>query len=170
MTRTKLALQVEDMSTFAKALARELGAATPGHVRLMNALARAAGFENLQHLRARQAAARRLARPEPTVDARLVERTLTRFDDAARLTAWPAKRAVQTLALWALWARLPKREMTEREVSRALDALHTFGDAATLRRVMVGHGMLARTVDGRVYRRTGTPPPEVRALMARLRR
>ncbi|MEL6550533.1 MAG: DUF2087 domain-containing protein [Pseudomonadota bacterium] len=170
MTRTTLSLPVEDVSAFARALARELGDATPGHLRLMHALARAAGFENVQHLRARQAAARRLAQPVPAIDARLVERTLTRFDGASRLTAWPAKRAVQTLALWALWARLPRGEMTEREVSRALDKLHTFEDAATLRRVMIGAAMLARTPDGGVYRLTGTPPPELAVLMARLRR
>lgn len=170
MTRTLLPLMAEDISDFTKALSRQLGEAAPSHLTLMNMLARAAGFENVQHMRATHAAGVRLGREVPAIDAGLVERTAARFDDQGRLTDWPAKRAVQTLALWALWARLPKTPLTEREISAHLNGLHSFQDAATLRRTMLGNGMLTRTTDGSVYARTGTPPPELPALMKRLKR
>ena len=47
-----LPLVIEDLSTFARALHRELQSPEPlGHVSLLNRLSRAAGFRNLQHLR-----------------------------------------------------------------------------------------------------------------------
>lgn len=53
MSRTALSLPVRDVSAFAKALSRQLCSLgrSPGHLELLNMLARSAGFQNFQHLR-----------------------------------------------------------------------------------------------------------------------
>lgn len=173
MTQNNLPLPVADLSRFTRALARQLTAEPPSHLSLMNMLARAAGFRNLQHLRAARTAEARLAAPAPppeTVDHALVIRALAQFDAAGRLAQWPARRAVQVLCLWAVWAHLPtETSMTERQISAALNALHGFGDAAILRRDMVALGLLRRNADGSDYRRLESrPPPEARALIGHL--
>lgn len=169
MTRTPIPLIAEDLTEFSRALARQLGDASPSHLSLMNMLARAAGFQNLQHMRAIQAAGRRAAaeRPETMADARAVARAEGQFDAQGRLKQWPARQAVQTLALWALWAALPpERIMDEREVNARLGEEHLFGDPATLRRTMIAAGLLTRNTDGSDYRRIErTPPAEAKALI-----
>jgi hypothetical protein len=176
MSRDLLALPVADLSAFTRHLSRQLGAegaGAPPHQSLMNMLARAGGFRNLQHLRAARAAEPRLDMSAPAqgpVDHALVARAMVLFDDHGVLRQWPARRAVQILCLWALWARLPRGSgQSERQISAVLNALHGFGDAALLRRDMVELGLLRRsdacTDYARVERR---PPPEALALIARL--
>jgi hypothetical protein len=176
MSRDLLALPVADLSAFTRHLSRQLGAegaGAPPHQSLMNMLARAGGFRNLQHLRAARAAERRLDTPAPAqgpVDHALVARAMVLFDDHGVLRQWPARRAVQILCLWALWARLPRGSgQSERQISAVLNALHGFGDAALLRRDLVELGLLWRsdacTDYARVERR---PPPQALALIARL--
>lgn len=135
-------------------------------------LARAAGFQNLQHLRAASAAQRRLDRQveAPPADARQVERALHQFDAQGRLRAWPARRAVQTLALWGIWSALPAgAPLREREVNECLQPEHLFGDPATLRRTMISCGLLTRQADGSDYRRVEREPPaEAKALIRNL--
>src|SRR5688572_21927897 len=59
MPRSSVPLHADDISSFAKALSRQLSDAhgrtprPPGHVELLNMLARAAGFRNFQSLRVR---------------------------------------------------------------------------------------------------------------------
>lgn len=173
MTRTAIPFHVEDISALARHLTRQLaeGGGSPGHLSLMNMLARAAGFRNFQHLRAARLAGDRLALPPgPLVDFTRVAQVLRHFDGAGRLARWPAKTWQQHLAIWALWSRLPSDlSMTERQVSARLNDWHGFGDAAILRRTMVERGMLSRTPDGRDYRRIeAPPPPEARALIRHL--
>ena len=173
MTRLPISLATDDLSAFSRALSRQLGPDAPAHLSLMNMLARAAGYQNLQHMRAVQAAGQRMAvRMEPPpVDHRLVERTLHQFDDRGRLIRWPSRRAVQTLALQALWSVLPAQQvLTEAQVNAALRAEHLFDDPATLRRTMISCRLLTRTVDGREYRRIEqAPSPAALALMTRLK-
>ena len=172
MPRTILPLAAADLSAFARSLSTQLGDTSPSHLRLMNMLARAAGFQNVQHLRASHAAGQRMAKRDDerseAIDHRRVERALNQFDEAGRLVRWPAKRSVQELALWALWSRLPSTtSMTEREVSDRLRDHHSFNDPATLRRTMLGSKLLTRQRDGTDYRRVeGRPPAEARALIA----
>ncbi len=172
MAKTPLSLHVEDVTTFSRALSKQLGAASPPHLRLMNMVARAAGFQNLQHMRAAQAARGRLdSRADPApADARTVERALAQFDAEGRLLRWPSRRAVQTLALWALWATLPAdTALTEKAVNAHLADEHLFGDAATLRRTMISCGLMTRNRDGSDYRRVeGKPPAEALAVMRAL--
>ncbi len=169
MAKNPLRLRVDDLTTFSRALSRQLGGDSPSHLTLMNMLARAAGFQNVQHMRSAQAAMRRLDRAddEKPADARAVERTLRQFDAAGRLRQWPSKRAVQTLALWAVWATLPAGlTMPEREVNDRLSDEHLFKDPATLRRTMISCGLLCRRPDGSDYRRIEQEPPaEAKALI-----
>jgi hypothetical protein len=167
MTKPPFPLIAKDLAQFTRALARQLGENAPSHLRLMNMLARAAGFQNLQHLRGAQSGAAGPAQGARIPDVKAVERAMAQFDDLGRLRQWPAKRATQTLALWAIWAVLPaKAQLDEREISALLTHEHCFGDAATLRRTMISCQMLTRQVGGVDYLRVEQePPPEARALI-----
>ncbi|WP_127089359.1 DUF2087 domain-containing protein [Aquabacter cavernae] len=176
MSRQTLSFETKDLSAFARALGRELARAegAPGHLALLNMLARAGGFRNYQHLRQDAEAHDRLeavpSAPAP-VDHRRVERVCRHFDAQGRLVRWPGKASERTLCIWALWARLPTREtLSEKAVNAALNEQHLFADPALLRRIMCDDGLMWRTRDGRAYRRLeAAPPPEAVALIRALR-
>lgn len=172
MTRTQLPLAIEDLSTFTRALHAQIAATPePGHLSLMNMLARAAGFRNLQHLQASVKAAEALARPAPrTADLTRVAQALRFFDAQGRLATWPSKTTIQHLCLWALWARLPQHEsLTERQFSAHLNRWHLFGDPAILRRTLWELKLISRSPDCQDYRRIDQPPPpEALALIRQL--
>lgn len=178
MPRTDVPLHAADISRFAKSLARELkqthelAQRPPGHVELLNMLARAAGYRNYQSLKARPPAPRPV--PEPAAGPALSDtarRALRQFDEHGRLTRWPIKYSVQQLMLWGLWLRFDaRRRYAEREVNEILNAWHAFGDHCTLRRELVNAQLLARRSDGSEYRKLPRrPPPEAIALMRALR-
>jgi hypothetical protein len=137
----------------------------------MNMLARSAGFQNVQHLRASRAAERRLANrvePSPT-DHRLVERALHQFDPSGRLLRWPSRQSVQTLALWAIWAALPAGVLIrEQDINKVLLHEHAFGDPAMLRRTMISAGLLTRKADGTDYQRIEREPPSEAKVLIRI--
>ncbi|MCF8484369.1 MAG: DUF2087 domain-containing protein [Rhodobacteraceae bacterium] len=173
MTKDALSLPVPDLSAFAKTLRRELTAAheIPGHLALMNMAARAAGFRNVQHLRSSATAQVRLDSPAaPAPDHAKIEATLRHFDGQGRLATWPARTALQHLAVRALWARLPPRiTLTERQFSAVLTQWHGFGDPPILRRTMVELGLVTRSADCRDYQRVeAQPTPEARLLIGLL--
>lgn len=172
MTREVISLSIPDLSAFTTALRRELanGSGDPGHLTFMNMTARAAGYRNVQHLRAIHTAQERLAKPAPALpDATLVETVLRQFDARGRLIRWPSKTVHQHLAVRALWARLPQHvSMTEREISQWLNRWHGFGDAPILRRTMVELGLVTRSIDCRDYRRVEKPPTAEASLLIRL--
>jgi hypothetical protein len=172
MSRPQIPFQVDDVSSLARALRAQLleRQTVPGHVELLNMLARAAGRRNFQHLRAEAAAGAVAARapelelgqnepaPEP-VDLKALERVRRCFGPEGRLARWPSKRGDQVLALWGLWSKLPpKVVLTEQEVSLRLKGLHDFGDHALLRRELFEAGLVHRTSDCREYRRVEQPP------------
>jgi hypothetical protein len=172
MTRTALPYQVTDISQLARQLARQLetalsAEARPGHLALLNILARAAGFRNYQHFRAAAVAGLRLAEPGPMPDMARVEQALRHFDRDGRMKSWPARTSQQHLCLWSLWARLPRGTvMTERAISAELNRWHLFGDAAILRRTLWELRLIHRSADSRDYRRIEqAPPPEAAALI-----
>jgi len=169
MTRPTISLPIADLSAYARALVKELGQA-PSHLTLLNKLAKAAGFRNFQHLRASQKAALTLAPvAESLPDLTRVRAALRHFDDAGKMTTWPARTAIQHLCLWALWSRLPKDLMTERQISQTLTQHHHFGDPAILRRTLCELHLVARTPDVSTYRRLEhPPPPEARTLITAL--
>src|SRR5512134_3395920 len=133
MAREATPLVVPDLSAFARNLGRALKAQQArsgeplGHLHLQNLVARAAGYRNLQALKA---ADRRIT--GVGANARLSEharRALMQFDREGRLVRWPTKFTVQRLAMWLLWTRFEgKRVYTEREVNAVLKAANGFGD------------------------------------------
>lgn len=177
MTRESLPFVVPDVGTFARALGRALGerhAANPqppGHVELLNLLARAAGHRSYQGLRA----AARMPRAAPAADAAsaapaltpAARKALTQFDATGRLTRWPHKFSVQRLAMWVLWTHFDaKRAYTEREVNEILKRWNTWGDHVTLRRELIDHRLLTRKSDCSEYRKLAArPDDEVRWLL-----
>lgn len=189
MPRSPLSFVVPDASAFAKALGQSLktrhaaGEPPPGHVELLNHVARALGHRNLQALQA--AALRSPALPAPTQaalpspvlaaedrppPARLTDnarKALGQFDSRGRLVRWPVKYSVQTLAMWVLWTLFDGRRVyTEAEVNQILKAANAFGDHATLRRELINHRLMARKSDCSEYRKLpARPDPEARALL-----
>jgi hypothetical protein len=185
MTRELTPLVAADLSTFAKTLRAQLaerieqGRGLPGHVEMLNLLARAAGHRNVQALKASQPAppAAPATAPlrwhgprQPGLSA-AADRVLRLFDAQGRLQRWPAKRAEQVLALWCLWLPFDgKRRYSEREVNQVINAHHAFGDHCLLRRELVELPLLERTPGGEQYRkRAARPDEETAALLRALR-
>lgn len=177
MSRTAIPFQTSDISGLARSLRVQLANhdTVPGHVELLNMLARSIGCRNFQQLRAQADAAPTTAlpvvEPAPTIDLRAVERTGRCFAPDGRLMRWPAKRGDQVLALWGLWSQLPPRQtFTEREISEVLRGLHDFGDHALLRRELYEARLVTRTLDGRDYQRIERPPnAEAAAVIGQLK-
>ena len=191
MPRQALSLVVPDAAAFARALGTALKQRhptrpePPGHVELLNLIARALGHRNLQALKAAPTTAAPDAQPLPVARSRPSPdipplsdnalKTLGQFDAEGRLVRWPVKFSVQRLAMWALWTRFEaKRPYTEKEVNAILKEANTFGDHVTLRRELVNHKLLTRKSDCSEYRKLpARPDEETRALLkawrARLR-
>ncbi|WP_380053454.1 DUF2087 domain-containing protein [Falsihalocynthiibacter sp. SS001] len=171
MTKQTYPLFSDDISAFSRVLAEQLNQAdgTPSHLSLMNMVARAAGYQNFQHLRATSEAEERMRAPAlaPSVDQKFVEKTLRLFDSEGRMIRWPTKRRQQDACTWAIWAQLPARVvMQEPEVNTHLNAEHHFEDPAILRRMMVSLGMMSRNNDGSDYQRCEVaPPPDAKAII-----
>ena len=175
MSRTALPFNAGDISALARSLRAQLAERDkpPGHVELLNILAKATGFRNFQHLRADAVAQDRLDREQPPpVDHAKVLKLVRRFDREGALKEWPAKLSEQQPCLWVLWSRLPaKQTLSEDQINRALRANHRFGDHALLRRELCDLGVVTRTADGREYRRVEkAPPAEAAALIRHLGR
>lgn len=172
MTRAAIPYAAADISALAKFLRDQLSARAtpPGHVEMLNLLARAAGARNFQHFRAMAGPAPALP-AQPAADMKRVEKVARLFDANGRLLSWPAKSTHQALALWAFWAAIPPGEsFSEQGFSAWLSARHSFGDSAILRRSMVGAELVSRTTDGRDYRRIEQrPTPDALALIAALK-
>ncbi len=166
MSRTLLPFQTDDISALARSLNGQLAKCErlPGHVELLNMLARATGWRNFQHFRAQNAARERLGAPPPPapapVDYARGRRVLRHFDADGQLLRWPGKFSEREPCLWVLWSKLPARQtFNEAEISRRLQAHHRFGDHALLRRELCDRGLVTRTADGRVYQRIERQPP-----------
>ncbi|MGE5477383.1 MAG: DUF2087 domain-containing protein [Bacteroidales bacterium] len=167
MSRSILPFHAEDISALARTLKGELARLDhqPGHVELLNMLARSAGCRNFQHFRAQSMARDALTQPVPPtapepVDYVRVRRVRRHFDADGGLARWPGKFSERQLCLWVLWSRLPAHDvLNEKQVNETLAAHHRFGDHALLRRELVDGGWLDRTRDGRQYRRVERRPP-----------
>jgi hypothetical protein len=187
MSRDLTPLAAADLSAFAKTLRTQLAArldkgdGLPGHVEMLNLVARAAGHRNLQALRAAAVAVSpplavkaatsapyRWHGPKHPALSPAADRTLRVFDAQGRLLRWPHKRAEQELALWCLWMPFDgKRRYSEREVNQILNAHHAFGDHCLLRRELVVMNLLARTPGGTEYRKVAARPNEETAALLR---
>ncbi len=173
MTRIPLPYHVADIAVLARHLERQMAEnpEKPGHLALMNMLARGAGFANYQAFRASALAGAKIVDPGPMADMTRVAQAKRYFDAQGRLKSWPSKTNLQFLCLWVIWAQIPKgAEMSERQASDLISAWHLFGDAAIIRRTMWQQKMISRTPEGRDYRRIEqAPPPDARALIAAVR-
>ncbi|MCB8820933.1 DUF2087 domain-containing protein [Microvirga rosea] len=176
MSRTAMPFYAHDISAVARSLRQQLSErdAPPGHVEMLNMLARSVGHRNFQQLRAQMAAYDRLNDPTAgleAVDFRKLERLARCYGPDGSLQRWPAKHSERLIALWVLWSRLPARqEFSEKDVNERLKALHAFGDHALLRRELCDFGLMERTRDGSVYRRIEQPMPGDAQAMVRFLR
>jgi hypothetical protein len=165
MTRSIFPFYASDISALARSLHTQLAACnhTPGHVELLNMLARAVGSRNFQHFRAQVIAEKRLLLASDVtapVDYVALQRLSRYFDANSRLVRWPKKFSHQELCLWVLWSKIPPRQiLSEHEINQLLRANHHFEDPALLRREMKDRKMVTRTRDGREYRRVEKKPP-----------
>lgn len=177
VSRPMIAFSTDDISALAKSLRAQLSARAtlPGHVEMLNMLARASGHRNFQHLRSQAEHRGTVVPATPLATSKDVMATVIRaagyFDEQGRLKSWPARTSLQNLCLWVPWSRIPRGDrFDERGISALLGTLHLFGDHAILRRTMCELGMMTRTADGRDYRRVErAPSPEGAALIRRLR-
>ncbi|OQS10985.1 hypothetical protein B0T37_02045 [Chromobacterium violaceum] len=151
MSRTLYPFYSSDISALARSLKQQWAeqSEAPGHLQILNMLARAAGFQNFQHLRAEHD---RPAPAEPQTVSNEVRRLLRHFDDEGRLARWPKKFSEQRACLWALWAGLPRgEEWDEPAANAAIRALEALGDHVLIRRELVEGGWIGRTDDCRRY-------------------
>jgi hypothetical protein len=196
MTRTALPFTAPDLSALARFLERTLAdhhfthGRLPGHVEMMNLLARSVGKRNLQAFQADLAGAiaaeARAARDAqlpasddawfdaPAVDdapaapaeappalTSHARKALQHFDAAGRLERWPLKFSIQRLAMWVLWTRFDARRVyTEAEVNRILKGWHLYGDHVTLRRELINHRLMTRKSDCSEYRKLPLRPDD----------
>ena len=173
MTRSVFPFYASDISAVARSLNTQLADCdhSPGHVELLNMLARAVGSRNFQHFRAQVIAEKRLTRASETpvpVDYVALQRLSRYFDANSRLIRWPTKFSHQEPCLWVLWSKLPPRKtVSEHEMNQLLLANHWFEDPALLRREMKERKMLTRTRDGREYRRVERKPPSMALALIR---
>lgn len=161
MGRDVSPLYVADLSAFSKQLRGALAGqeGLPGHQGMMDLVAKAAGFRNLQQFQA--------GRPNLEAPRRDVLRL---FDETGRFVRWPSKTSQQRLALWVIWSRMPPRvSMDERAVSAFLAEQADGVDAAQMRRGLIEHGLAVRRRDGSAYLRVEQEPErEALALIKRL--
>lgn len=151
MPRQLHQITINDLSAFTKSLRAALQQQDgfPSHARMLSLVAKAAGYENFQHLKAAPT-------PKPP---RNVERALRAYDMGI-MVRWPKQTSVQGLCLWAFWAKLPANaDMREAQVNEILKAGHSFGDHVLLRRSLIDHRLVTRTKDGKTYRRIEQAPP-----------
>jgi hypothetical protein len=89
------------------------------------------------------------------------------FDDAGRLVRLPNKYSVQQMVAWVLWTLFAaRRDYTEKEVNAIINAQHTFGDPATLRRELVNMKLLGRESDcSRYWKEPRRPDADTRAFL-----
>jgi hypothetical protein len=160
-------LYVADVSAFTKTLRKSLSEQDKlrGHAAMLALVAKAAGFQNHQHLKATKPA------EDTTLDELALKRAMRVFDETGRMFRWPKWTKVQGLCLWTFWARMPaQKDMTENDVNAILIDGLSFDDHVLLRRSLIDHKLAERTIDGRVYRRIEQrPTPEALALMKRLK-
>lgn len=74
------------------------------------------------------------------------------LDADGRVTQMPSKKKKKLYVLSYLAEHIPEnQEFTEKEFNERLNELHTFGDAATLRREMYDFCLINRNQNGSLY-------------------
>ncbi|SHG68493.1 hypothetical protein SAMN05444003_0475 [Cognatiyoonia sediminum] len=163
MTRSPLPLVIEDVSAFAQTLRKHWPTEEPSHAQLLSLIAKSAGYRNHQHLKAEVQ-----ADPDLSKEAeRRIHDALRVFDDTGQMLRWPKKTSVQALCMAWFWSRLPsKTDLSEPQVNDILRSAERFGDHVLLRRSLIEHKLVTRTLDGATYRRIEqSPSPEARQVI-----
>lgn len=177
MPRIPHSFFVADISALARSLHDQMESLgrQPSHLELLNMLARGAGFQNFQHLKAKSDETRRVdpAAPEVAmsgVDLGYVQKVARLFDDEGRMTHWPSKEKQAILCMWYMWSKVPPGQTyAEKDFNAVINAWHLFGDHALIRRSMFEMKLIDRTRQGRDYRRIEQDPPaELSVLVANL--
>ncbi len=166
MTRSPLPLVIEDLSAFAQSLRKHWPTEEPSHAQLLSLIAKSAGYRNHQHLKAEVQ-----ADPDLSKDAeRRIQDALRVFDDTGQMLRWPKNTSVQALCMAWFWSRLPaKTDLSEPQVNDILQSAERFGDHVLLRRSLIDHKLVTRTLDGATYRRIEqSPSPEARQVIREL--
>lgn len=165
MSRDAISITIPDLSQFAKSLRAGLQQVetVPTHLGLLGQIAKAAGYQNYQHLKAnhegKPAQAAKVAAPLSTA-SRARERAMRVFDADGVMARWPKQASARMLCLWALWAQIPANtELSEPQVNDLLKTAADFGDHVLLRRSLIDFGLASRTADGSRYRRIEQAPP-----------
>ncbi len=187
-SREFISFSVTDVSSLAKSLRAAIAAQadTPSQAQMLNWLAKGAGFQNYQSLRAASMSdAARAVKPATSPSISVTKtgadaapfaqstappvtplsahaaKALTQFDADGKLARWPHKFAVQRIAMWGLWLRFEaKKRYTEKEVGSVLKAWHTYGDHVTLRRELINMKLLERKPDGSEYWKVAQQPSD----------
>lgn len=90
---------------------------------------------------------------DPVATLRKRSRILARLlDEDGRVARWPKRRPQKLMVLEHLAQHFESdARLSEAEVNALLNSLHSFDDAALLRRWLVEEGFLARTASGSAY-------------------
>lgn len=172
MSRTTYPFYCSDISALARSLKEQWQQEQPpGHLQIMNMLAKSAGFANFQHLRASIEQDRSHEQAEQQLPP-TVRKLLRHFDDSGRLLRWPHKFSEQAICLWAAWDCLPDQGThPEALINDVLRQCQSFNDHVLLRRELVNHKLMARTEDCRQYWKLGRDiPADIHALLQILAR
>lgn len=167
MTKEVFPFGVPDISALAKHIKKEIDDnQTPSHLEVLNILARGAGYKNFQHFRAANAPNDApITVDKPNQDA--LKKITKYFDNNLVLMRFPPKESHRELCLWFFWSRIPQNaKFNEIAFSKYLNGLHSFGDAALIRRYLIEYGFVSRSRDGSDYQRIELEvPAEVQAIV-----
>lgn len=159
MSRDILKFKIADLSGFATNLRKQLMDADepPRHLTFMGMVAKAAGYRNLQHL---QSQANKGLALDPAAENKL-KRALRVFNEDGKMAQWPAPTAIQALCLWPIWFDLPRNKgITEKQLNTMIQNHIDFEDYPLVRRSLIDHKLMTRTLDGSVYTRVSQTPPD----------
>ena len=157
MTRSPIPLVIEDVSAFAQTLRKNWPNDEPSHAQVLRLIAVSAGYRNHQHLKAETPTDEIVAKDAQ----RRIQDALRVFDETGQMTRWPKKTSVQALCMAWFWSRIPaKTDLSEVQVNEILQSAEAFGDHVLLRRSLIDHKLVTRTLDGRTYRRIEQRPSD----------
>lgn len=154
MSKQTTHLLIEDLSQAAKYLANHWPQTKPSHLQLLNLMAKAAGKQNYQQLKAEQV-------PLAPALSKTSRRQLRQYHVNGQPNRWPSKRSDQQAMVWMVYMQLPNfTDISEQDVNAHLKACIHFSDYVLLRRELVSAGLLGRTQDGSRYWLIERPLPQ----------
>lgn len=153
MSKQTTSLYIADLSQAAKYLAQHWPQEKPSHLSILNLLAKAAGKQNYQQLKAQQ--------PEPPVQfSKATARQVRQYHGNGKPSRWPTKRSDQLAMMWMIYLQLPEfKNISESDVNEHIKASINFSDYVLVRRELICAKLLGRTNDGSQYWLNKAPLP-----------